>query len=381
MTCSSAADTSGFSCSAALSGLSNGAHMLQVATFVVSGNSIFESDRSDVLNVVVAAASATAVQSQTLKQHAAPAGEALRAEQLLDGWRAPVDAAFSNDGTLFVGERGGTVTTFAGQRASRSNALFPDEIDPERPQLLSLTLDPNYVQSRLVFAAYGISRGEGAVLQLVRYRDVRGQLGERAVIFQTQTSIPASTASAVIRFGPDGKLYVAFGAAEGNGWLMRLNPDGTTPGDAARASREILTGVQAPRGLDWDPSSQGLWLADENRTDSRLSTMATTAAPVRAVVRGWRQLSGRAGPLTFYRSDAIPGLRGDAVMGSADGQLLRIRFDPADRTRVEAVETLFDPNAGPVRALAVSPDGALYFVTDSELGRLTVNGSARTSGH
>jgi glucose/arabinose dehydrogenase len=288
--------------------------------------------------------------------------------------------AVALNGTIFVAERDGRMTIIADSQVQE--VLRAAAADREEPlQLLSLALAPDFARNHLIFALYGRASSTGTAVDIARYREVSGQLGERAVIFQSQTSIPASSASAVIRFGPDGKLYVAFGGAEGNGWLMRLNPDGTTPGDAARASREILTGVQAPRGLDWDPGSQGLWLADENRTDSRLSTMTTTAAPVRAVVRGWRQLSGRAGPLTFYRSDAIPGLRGDAVMGSADGQLLRIRFDPADRTRVEAVETLFDPNAGPVRALAVSPDGALYFVTDSELGRLTVNGSARTSGH
>ena len=98
--------------------------------------------------------------------------------------------------------------------------------------------------------------------------------------------------------------------------------------------------------------------------------LSLTPAPVRAAVRVRKRIAGGTGSLDFYRSDAVPSMRGDTLLASPEGYILRLRIDPDDPTRIEWVEKMFDRAAGPVRVVAVSPDGAIYFCTDSVLARL-----------
>jgi glucose/arabinose dehydrogenase len=75
-------------------------------------------------------------------------------------------------------------------------------------------------------------------------------------------------AGGISALGPDGKLYVAMGAAcnvclpedELNGTIVRMNPDG---GD-----REVFTrGVRNSVGFDWDPQTGEMWFTDDGRDE------------------------------------------------------------------------------------------------------------------
>jgi glucose/arabinose dehydrogenase len=109
---------------------------------------------------------------------------------------------------------------------------------------------------------------------------------------------------------------------------------------------------------------------------------------VRAVVRGRRDLRSGIGSLAFYNSDVLAEMRNDALIASAEGYILRLRFADDDATNVSGSERLLDQLVGPVRVVTVGPDGAIYFCTDTALGRLApvkdpalpktdVNGSGR----
>jgi glucose/arabinose dehydrogenase len=71
-----------------------------------------------------------------------------------------------------------------------------------------------------------------------------------------------------IGFGPDGKLYLAMGAAcnvcfptdELNGTIERMNPDGSNMKVFAR-------GVRNSVGFDWDPQTGELWFTDNGRDE------------------------------------------------------------------------------------------------------------------
>lgn len=182
----------------------------------------------------------------------------------------------------------------------------------------------------------------------------------------------AATASAVARFGPDGKLYLTASDDEGNGMLFWLNADGTMPRDQTGTTPAIARGIEQARGLGWDSRSAVLWIADDDGgTAGHVSGVTISGSPVRATVLGRHALRGRIGSLAFYETDAAPAMRGDGLIASAEGYIVRLRFADDDPTGVAGSEWLLQNRVGPVRVVAVDPEGAIYFCTDTALGRLT----------
>ena len=370
-TCTASPEPSGFLCTAALPPLTNGVHTLEVVTFVQTAEGIVESSRAAPLRVSVAAMTAPveiwgAGETETTRD-----GITLRAEKLAEGLSSPVAAVFADDGTLFIAEATGTIKVFAEGRPELAEALrLGTDADDPAPQILSIALDPKYAQSRFAFVVQAIPGPRGTTLQVARYRAVDGRLAERAVLFEMPAPGPPAAASAAMRFGPDDKLYLASGTLDGSGKLTRLNADGSMPRDQLGTAPAIATGIETVRGMAWDPRSRIVWIADDGQSEAHLSALSLTPVPVRAVPRVRKRLAGRAGSLEFYRSDAQPSLKGDALLASAEGYIARFRIAANDPARIEWIENLFDRHAGAIRVVAVSPDGTIYFCTDSALGRL-----------
>jgi glucose/arabinose dehydrogenase len=143
------------------------------------------------------------------------------------------------------------------------------------------------------------------------------------------------------------------------------------PRDQAGSTPAIAGGVEDARGLAWDPASGLLWIADEGGDAAHISALAMSAPPMRAVVRGRATLQRGVGQVAFYTGDAIGGLRNEALLASARGHILRLRFAADDPTRMERAGRLLENRVGPIRVVLVGPDGAIYFCTNDALGRLT----------
>ncbi len=370
--CSSTAGTGGFACSGRLPPMSNGSHTLELAAFVDDDGGIVESARAPSMTVSVSALTAESASdwasglTETTRD-----GLTLRADKVTEGLHLPIDAAFAPDGRLFIAERAGRVRVVAGGAIQEPDALVllnaDDELDAA---ILSIAVDPDFARTQFVFVVHSAGSREGPVVRLSRYREAGGRLGQRAVLFQTAAP-PAAHAAAVVRFGPDGKLYLAVNGGGGTGRLFRLGADGTLPRDQAGSTPAIAGGVEDARGLAWDPRSGLLWIADEAGGAAHISGLALTSPPTRAVVRGRATLQSGVGQLTFYTSDAIAGLRNEALIASTGGHILRLRLGDDDPTRMERAGRLLENLVGPIRVVTVGPDGAIYFCTNDSLGRLT----------
>ena len=253
--------------------------------------------------------------------------------------------------------------------------------------LLGIALDPAFERTHWVYAIYtapsvGPSRSGAPVFRVARFREVRGVLAERAVLLDDIPVSPIRPAAS-IRFGGDGKLYIAIDdggnarsagdLASLNGKILRLNADGTTPRDQSNPVYSIEH--RSPRGFDWHPARQVLWIVGGVTPESfRASAIADSGSPRHGGVRASYELSRASGAssVAFYRGGLIPSFRDNLLIGSReDGAgLLRIRIDPNDATRVVSIERLFENQLDAVRTLSVGPDGAVYLCTGDSLLRL-----------
>ena len=379
VSCGSSAGTNGFACSARLPPIALGQHTIELAAFTVDSGTTLESPRSAPLRVNVTASSASAPSDPLRPGDAGTTSDGVRLQLdvAVDGLEDPSDIAFAPDGRLFIAERRGRLHVVTAQQRSTSGV--------DGGEILALGLDTDFERTRFVYVAHAsrIDGGAGSTFMVARYREANGVLGERMVLLH---GVPASPerASAALGVGPDGKLYVALDdggearlagdAASLNGKLLRLNRDGTTPDDQQPGTPVQGAGYRSPRGLGWS-AGDVLWIADgAPRSPERLNAVAPTSVrPHRSELKASYALAQNTDPADalVYRGDLFTAFRGNVLIGAEAGShILRVRLDPRSLTRVVATEKLLE-GVGAVRALAVGPDGAIYFATATSIGRLS----------
>jgi hypothetical protein len=366
VTCSSA---SPFTCHAPLPPMTAGPHAIELTAFF-KDNPGLESPRAGPLDLLVVPQTGTAVQPSIAASRVgvrsapggpgAPGGNAAPVPEsawpsttarVLEGLDRPTDLVFTPDARLWVAERSGRVRAIHGNAFTDAPALTLPARADGTGQIVALTIDPQFVSNGYMYAIYTApSRTSAGTLTftLARFREVADTLADAVVLLD---EVPASAdAHAALRFGPDAKLYAAFdnGAdarlvedlASFSGKMIRLNADGTTPDDAQRKSPILSSGFTSPRGVTWHRPSGQLWAADE----SRVGLVHWPSAPLAIAARG-----------------------NDLYVGSDSG-LARAHIDPQKPAHLlggtDLIATL------PIRAVAVAPDGSVYFATPTAIGLL-----------
>lgn len=257
--------------------------------------------------------------------------------------------------------------------------------------LMGLTLHPEFAKNRLLYLAYGTSRGGDLVVDVVRYRETGTTLTDATPIIQ---NLPAASnhAGCRIKFGPDGKLYITTGdATDGDiaqdmqslgGKLLRVNDDGSIPADNPFPGSPIWTlGHRNSQGIDWDPKSGVLWSSEHGPSgfDGGFGGDEVNLVE-RGKNYGWPRIHHRAtepglvSPFLEYSPAHAPASgafwRGDFWFGCLRGaHLHHVVIDSNNRRKVLREEELFDGDYGRIREVAAGPDGALYFTTSNRDGR------------
>jgi glucose/arabinose dehydrogenase len=389
-TCAATPAAAGFACSGRLPTMSAAAHTLELAAFILDGTTLLESARSSVLRVIVTGTTTSSAAPVAVWQNGSIVTTRdnirLRLDLVTDGLDDPTDLAFAPDGRIFVAERGGRVRVMRDGRLQPQPALALDDVSTAGDGgLLGLALDPRFERTHFVYAVYTTpSRSGGAAFVLARFREAADTLADRAIFLDDIRASP-TRAAAVVRFGPDGKLYAAFDAADSarlagdlasfNGKVLRMNADGSTPDDQAAATPVYSDEHRSPRGFDWQPATGVLWIADGGPEESaRLSALiAGQGRRRRGTVQATYALPAPTGAsaVAFYRSDRIPALRDNLLIAANEGRdILRIQFDSQNPSHVIATERLLNNRVGSVRVVASGPDGAIYFCTPNALARL-----------
>jgi len=401
--CATEASAAGFACSVRLPTLSPGTHTLQLASLVTDGT-VLESERSASLSVTVVPQTNAALKPRSATKPPSPQvwngtvvetrdHVTLRVELVANGFEEPTDLAFAPDGRVLIAERAGTIRILprasgssgaadAGRTPVPDPALsLADDSGDDATALLALALDPQFERTRFVFAVYTArSRSGDPMFTLARFRESSNTLGDRIVLVDGVRAASPSPAAA-LRFGADGKLYAAFDdggdprrsgdRASLNGKIVRLNPDGSTPDDQAGSTPVYAEGYRSPGGFDWDPANAPgtLWVADREAGASSVRRVvpdpAAPAGQKRGVVRDMFTLPAASVPasIAFYRGGLFPAFAGSLLVASDEGRhVLRISGD--------RLEPLLQDLVGGVRAVAVAPDGVIYFANATAIGRL-----------
>jgi hypothetical protein len=250
--------------SAACSGqppwMSAGQHVLEVVT-VLDGD---ESPRSPPLTVDILTRSA----SSSLQSAAAAVRDASDAATASPAAADLTDLAITPDGLILVSARDGRLHVLADiddTRGWNEPALTLHDVATSPGfGLLAVAAHPSFARSRYVYFAYVAQSAVGPVYRVVRGREVGKRIGELAVVLD---GVPAGAPAGIsLRFGPDGKMYVALGPTPGgrahpyNGSLLRLEDDGTTPHDSRALSPVYADRLGLPHGIAWTPDGK-LWMA------------------------------------------------------------------------------------------------------------------------
>jgi glucose/arabinose dehydrogenase len=236
-------------------------------------------------------------------------------------------------------------------------------------------VSPNYTSDRLVYAYFTSGRDN---------RIVRFKLGGPIQPILTGLVRGENHDGGRIAFGPDGKLYAGVGEAgisdlaqrrsSQNGKILRMNPDGSVPGDNPfRGSRVWSYGHRNVQGLAWDRSRR-LWATEfgQDRFDevNLIRKGRDYGWPVvegKGSTRGGRFVNPK---VTWRTDESSPS--GAAISGrtlyvaALRGECLwRI---PLRGTRVGKPRRTLT-GYGRLRTVVKAPDGSLWVATSNRDGR------------
>ena len=364
--CGTTAGPSGYSCSAQLPYMTDGQHTIKIAaTRGVAGQDPM-SDRSQEI-VVIKGQAATAATADLPTSGIDFDGRVLEA---VATHLSPVnDLAALPDGRIVVAEKSGIVRVLPIRSNDAAVITVVDGVSQAGGGLMAIAPHPAFSRNRLLYLLYAADTDRGVMYRLARGREVEGSLGQIAVLGDLAPAEPDG--SGALRFGADGKLYMALsdlsadGAAPASyrGKMLRLDEDGRTPEDSSRASPVFSSGYARVSGVAPAPLA-GAWFEAESGQEGRVHLVhrGITSSPGPEPLRRPFLNLPDSGGLLVYSGRAFSEWQGD---------LLVARLDGSGITRVPLKSTVPAPEPltklaglfGRIRSLVEAADGSIYFGT------------------
>jgi len=324
--------------------------------------------------------------------------------------------AFAPDGRLFVCEEGGAI------RVIKNNALLTAPFATVTTNtlhergLLGIAVDPNFASNNFIYVFYTAPTPavHSRVSRFVANGDVAA--GNETVLLELDDlSSNSNHIGGALHFGPDGKLYIATGD-DGSGTnsqslttlmgkVLRINFDGTIPIDnpffntASGNNRAIWSlGLRNPFTFNFQPGTGRMFINDVGESAAEEINEGVAGSNY-----GWPTCEGPCSPANANFRDPIfayehgsSGTTGCAVVGAAfynpsvaqfpaeyvgkyffadfcSGWIRKL--DPVTNTATDFAAGVLSP-----ADLAVSPDGALYYLARSGGTVYRVQSSQSTGG-
>ncbi|MBU2534095.1 MAG: PQQ-dependent sugar dehydrogenase [Alphaproteobacteria bacterium] len=364
------------------------------------------------LLIAGAAWPARAVQTDAPRPASSTGG---RAEEFASRLVHPWGLAFLPSGDLLVTERPGRVRYISRE----GDVSSPVEGAPKvaavgQGGMLDIALSPEFERNRQVFISFAEPRSPGENgTTVARYRlegtGDAARLMDETIVFRMMPSHSGGYHfGSRLAFAPDGRLFVTLGERNAQepaqdlgshfGKVVRINPDGSVPGDnpfvgRAGVKADIWSyGHRNPQAAAVHPDTGKLWIVEHGaKGGDEINIPAAGKNYGWPVISYGTHYSGRRFPsgsskpgmeqpiyywdpsiapsgMAFYTGDKHSAWRGNLFVGAL--KFRQIHRLVLDGETIIAEEILLDALDQRIRAIAQSPDGGLYFLTDSPRGKV-----------
>lgn len=180
------------------------------------------------------------------------------------GFTISIYADVENARSMAMGTKG--ILFVSSLSAGNVYAVIPDKTGPHGTKVVRIASGLNkpngvaFYQGSLYIAETG---------RILRYNQIEDHLQSPPKPVIVTQALPQQAGDhdwRYIKFGPDGKLYIAIGMPcnvclskdTRFGTIMRMNPDGSN-------METYVKGIRNSVGFDWDPLTKQLWFTDNGR--------------------------------------------------------------------------------------------------------------------
>jgi len=332
----------------------------------------------------------------------------IKVETVAKRLEEPWGLAFLPDGRMLVTEKAGRLRIVTMDGTTSEPLKGVPEVDAKgQGGLLDVAIDPNFATNGLVYLSYSEGGDGGAGTAVSRGKLGADGLDDVKVIFRQEPKVDSDLHfGSRLAFSPDGKLFVTLGErfkfdpaqdlSNHLGKIVRINPDGSVPDDNPFVGREGALpeiwsyGHRNPQGAAIHPETGRLWEnefgprgGDElnipeagknygwpvvswgNNYDGTVIPDPPTHPELVDAIYQWTPVISPSG-MTFYTADAIPGWKGNLLIGGLSSKaIVRLTLDGDKVTDEERI-----PMGARIRNVVQGPDGAVYALTDKEKGKI-----------
>lgn len=223
------------------------------------------------------------------KVHAASVPVGFTDTEVASGITSPTAMTVLPDDRVLVVQQNGVIRMIKNDALLPANFYAAQNVDSFAERgCLGITSDPNFAVNRWIYLYCTVTDGTNSFNRIIRITESNDAAvpGSEQVIF-TLPNVPAGVQwhmGGALRFGIDGKLYVAVGGHEDLrqpvetsfsqnlsspfGKILRINADGSIPGDnpyvntPGAYTANYNLGLRNPFALDIQPSSGLMYIND-----------------------------------------------------------------------------------------------------------------------